>query len=98
MSNTNIYLITKTIINMKKALSIFTLCLLAVLQMSAQRDWTPLANDDPSVAAETVVYATLQDASGNQVAPGNDVNVTLGAFIGDECRAVATPVAKTTGE
>ncbi len=83
---------------MKKALSIFTLCLLAVLQMSAQRDWTPLANDDPSVAAETVVYATLQDASGNQVAPGNDVNVTLGAFIGDECRAVATPVAKTTGE
>lgn len=83
---------------MKKALSIFTLCLLAVLQMSAQRDWTPLANDDPSVAAETVVYATLLDASGNQVAPGDGVVVTLGAFIGDECRAVATPVKKTTGE
>lgn len=72
---------------MKKALSIFTLCLLAVLQMSAQRNWTPLTNANGSVAAETAVYATLQDASGNQVAPGNDVTVTLGAFIGDECRA-----------
>ncbi|MGM9708005.1 MAG: T9SS type A sorting domain-containing protein [Prevotella sp.] len=83
---------------MKKAISIFTLCLLAVLQMSAQRDWTPLTNDDGSVTAETVVYATLQDASGNQVAPGKDVTVTLGAFIGDECRAVATPVAKTSND
>lgn len=83
---------------MKKALSFLALCLFGVLQMSAQRNWTPLANDDPSVAAETVVYATLKDASGNQVAPGDGVVVTLGAFIGGECRAVATPVKKTTGE
>ncbi len=74
---------------MKKALSILTLCFLAVLQMSAQRNWTPLTNNDASVSSETVVYATLQDAAGNPVAIGMDV--TLGAFVGDECRAIATP-------
>ncbi|MGN0233452.1 MAG: hypothetical protein ACI4B5_03395, partial [Bacteroidaceae bacterium] len=83
---------------MKKVLSFLALCLLGVLQMSAQRDWTPLTNDDASVAAETVVYATLKDASGNQVAPGDGIVVTLGAFIGDECRAVATPVGKTSND
>ena len=74
---------------MKKALSILTLCFLAVLQMSAQRNWTPLTNNDASVSpSETVVYATLQDAEGNPVNIGMDV--TLGAFVGDECRATAT--------
>ena len=51
---------------MKKALSILTLCFLAVLQMSAQRNWTPLTNNDASVSSETVVYATLQDAEGKK--------------------------------
>ena len=65
----NIILIIKTITNMKKALTVFTLCFLAVLQMNAQRSWEPLSNNDASVASETVVYGTLQDASGNQVVP-----------------------------
>ena len=83
---------------MKKALSFLALCLLGVMQMGAQRNWTPLTNDNSSVTAETVVYATLKDASGNQVAPGTGVSMTLGAFVGDECRAVATPVGRTNGE
>ena len=80
---------------MKKALSILTLCFLAVLQMSAQRNWTPLPNNDHSVSSETVVFATLQDAAGNPVNIG--MNVTLGAFVGDECRAIATPETTNAG-
>lgn len=80
---------------MKKALSILTLCFLAVLQMSAQRNWTPLTNNDASVSSETVVFATLQDADGNPVRIGMDV--TLGAFVGDECRAIATPETTNAG-
>lgn len=83
---------------MKKALTVFTLCFLAVLQMNAQRSWEPLSNNDASVASETVVYGTLQDASGNQVVPGENITVMLGAFVGDECRAIARPVQSNDGK
>lgn len=72
---------------MKKALSILALCLLAVLQVSAQHDWTPPSSSGfPNYA---LIYATLQDASGNPVTMSVNSDVTLGAFIDGDCRAVA---------
>lgn len=66
--------------------------LLSTLWAQAARDWNPPSgNQYPSHA---VVYATLFDASGQEV--DNVADMRVGAFIDGECRAAANPVVRET--
>lgn len=66
--------------------------LLSTLWAQAARDWNPPSgNQYPSHA---VVYATLFDASGQEV--DNVADMRVGAFIDGECRAAANPVFRQT--
>ncbi len=78
---------------MKKAILLTTMLLLAVIQMHAARNWDVNTN---KYAYHAVVYATLQDASGQAVTLAD--NEELGAFIGDECRAIATSTTLNSGQ
>ncbi len=78
---------------MKKAILLTTMLLLAVIQMHAARDWNVNTNQ---YAYHAVVYATLQDANGKAVTLAD--NEKLGAFIGDECRAIATSTTLNSGQ
>ena len=75
----------------KNILFMMTL-LLSTLWAQAARDWNPPSgNQYPSHA---VVYATLFDASGQEV--DNVADMRVGAFIDGECRAAANPVVRET--
>ena len=75
----------------KNILFMMTL-LLSTLWAQAARDWNPPSgNQYPSHA---VVYATLFDASGQEV--DNVADMRVGAFIDGECRAAANPVFRET--
>ncbi len=78
---------------MKKAILVTALLILAVFRVNAARDWSVNTNQ---YAYHAVVYAVLQDAGGNAVTLGDDDN--LGAFIGDECRAIATSTTLNSGQ
>lgn len=73
---------------MKKNILFMMTLLLSTLWAQAARDWNPPSgNQYPSHA---VVYATLFDASGQEV--DNVADMRVGAFIDGECRAAANPV------
>ena len=78
---------------MKKAILLTAMLILAVFRMNAARDWDVNTNQ---YAYHAVVYAVLQDAEGNAVTLGD--NDHLGAFIGDECRAIATSTTLNSGQ
>jgi hypothetical protein len=78
---------------MKKAILLTAMLILAVFQANAARDWSV---NTTQYAYHAVVYAVLQDAGGNAVTLGDDDN--LGAFIGDECRAIATSTTFDSGQ
>ncbi len=78
---------------MKKAILLTAMLILAVFRMNAARDWSVNTNQ---YAYHAVVYAVLQDAGGNAVTLGSNDN--LGAFIGDECRAIATRTTLNSGQ
>ncbi len=78
---------------MKKAILLTAMLILAVFRMNAARDWSVNTNQ---YAYHAVVYAVLQDAGGNAVTIGSNDN--LGAFIGDECRAIATRTTLNSGQ
>ncbi len=77
---------------MKKNILFMMTLLLSTLWAQAARDWNPPSgNQYPSHA---VVYATLFDASGQEV--DNVADMRVGAFIDGECRAAANPVVRET--
>lgn len=77
---------------MKKNILFMMTLLLSTLWAQAARDWNPPSgNQYPSHA---VVYATLFDASGQEV--DNVADMRVGAFIDGECRAAANPVFRQT--
>ncbi len=78
---------------MKKAILLTAMLILAVFRMNAARDWNVNTNQ---YAYHAVVYAVLQDADGKAVTLGDNDN--LGAFIGDECRAIATSTTLNSGQ
>ena len=77
---------------MKKNILFMMTLLLSTLWAQAARDWNPPSgNQYPSHA---VVYATLFDASGQEV--DNVADMRVGAFIDGEYRAAANPVFRET--
>lgn len=70
---------------MKRFFTLLLIVMAIIGQMRAERNWTPPSGGS---AHDAVIYAVLKDAGGNVLKPGT--HVTLGAFIGNECRAVAT--------
>lgn len=77
---------------MKKNILFMMTLLLSTLWAQAARDWNPPSgNQYPSHA---VVYATLFDASGQEV--DNVADMRVGVFIDGECRAAANPVFRET--
>lgn len=78
---------------MKKAILLTAMLILAVFRVNATRDWNVNTNQ---YAYHAVVYAVLQTADGKAVTLGDYDN--LGAFIGDECRAIATRTTLNSGQ
>lgn len=78
---------------MKKAILLTAMLILAVFRVNAARDWNVNTNQ---YAYHAVVYAVLQTADGKAVTLGDYDN--LGAFIGDECRAIATRTTLNSGQ
>ena len=78
---------------MKRFFTLLLIVMAIIGQMRAERNWTPPSGGS---ASDAVVYAELMDAEGNVLTPGT--TVTLGAFIGDECRAVATAKQESTSQ
>lgn len=70
---------------MKRFFTLLIIVMAIIGQMRAGRNWTPPTGGS---AHDAVIYAVLKDAGGEVLKPGT--HVTLGAFIGNECRAVAT--------
>ncbi len=78
---------------MKKAILLTAMLILAVFRVNAARDWNVNTNQ---YAYHAVVYAVLQTADGKAVTLADYDN--LGAFIGDECRAIATRTTLNSGQ
>ncbi|MGM9804648.1 MAG: T9SS type A sorting domain-containing protein [Muribaculaceae bacterium] len=80
----------------KRLLLLIALVLAAIGQLSATRNWD-VATADYSTHA--VVYAALADETQTRITPSETADVTLGAFIDNECRAIcSTPSSGGTTE
>ena len=70
---------------MRKTVLLTIMLMLGIIGMRAERQWgAPLASAFPNHA---VVYATVVNSNGDQVGDLGG-NTVIGAFIGDECRAI----------